>query len=653
MHCVFCGTKQPAAPAQSNAKTVMGWQASDLLKDLPGGVPPSLASPPPAAPPPAAPPPAAPPAGRGPAPDSAAAMGAMQTLAAPGGAASMGVAQTLASPGGAASVGVAQTLAAPGAGPLPGAGMRPGGPAPGMGGPPPGMGGPPPGIGGPPPGMGGPPPGMGGPPPGMGGPPPGAAAAKTMIAQPAPSIPQAPGGMPPRPGAAAYPPSPTMPAPSAYGGPGGPPMGGPGPAGPAAVAKTMIAQPAPSIPQGPGAAAYPPSPTMPAPSAYGGPGGPGGPMPGAGMPPGAGYGAGPMPGAGMPPGAGYGAGPMPGAGMPPGGGYGGGPMPGAGMPPGGYGGGAMPGPMPGGPMPGAGMPPGGGYANPMPPQQPMQPPYLASRTAARAGAPQDPYAEGLRLVLITFGILLLVAFVAPLALKPSAVFRWDVLSKAGGTLGKFDHIYLAAAGVLALVFGFVPLANAPRGMLAAGLGLLPLLLHFVVDDLKDAKQFQWQQVAGFVGMVTLVPGLLLRQEYRSQLLPRILTTVGALCVLVPLLVPSHGEIPLKQIVSMISHAPGKAKIAGLVAMYPVILAMVALLCWLPAPTSGGAKVIAWLIITVMVVATYTNLLVVGHIGATVKASFYGSLLAGWVAAAWLALVGYGLATVFGKHLEHA
>ena len=97
MHCVFCGAKQPAAappPAgAANAKTVMGWQAGDVMKDMQAkGLQPApgVAMPPPAAPP-----------------------------------GNLGVAQTLASPG-----------------PLPGPGM--GGPmGPPMGGP---MGGPPPGA---------------------------------------------------------------------------------------------------------------------------------------------------------------------------------------------------------------------------------------------------------------------------------------------------------------------------------------------------------------------------------------------------------------------------------------------------------------------------------------------------------------------------
>lgn len=64
LHCVFCGTKQPPAPAGAQAKTVMGWQASDLLKDMQakGAQPaPGVQMPRPGGPPPAAPPPAAPP----------------------------------------------------------------------------------------------------------------------------------------------------------------------------------------------------------------------------------------------------------------------------------------------------------------------------------------------------------------------------------------------------------------------------------------------------------------------------------------------------------------------------------------------------------------------------------------------------------------
>jgi hypothetical protein len=569
MHCVFCGTKQPQAPAPANAKTVMGWQATDVMKDLAAkGLQPApgVGMPPPAAPPPAAPP-SAPPPGN---------LGVMQTLAAPPSAPPPG------------NLGVMQTLAAPPSAPP------------------------------------GPPSSVAATMPGPQPPP--ASAAKTVFAAPAPSI--------PGPGAAAFPPAATMPAPSAYG-------------------------------PGPGAAAFPPAATMPAPSAYGGPPQPSpaasaatmfaapaptlpapAPLPGAGMPPG-GFGPGGFPGGpgpGGPPnpmGPGFGPGPGPA------------PLPGAGMGPGGMppGGGYPPAPAPS-PMPGAGMGPGGGYMAPAyAPPAPLTPPYLASRTAARAGAPREPYADGLRLVLIVFGALLLLAFAAPLALEPKVVFRWDLLSGEAAASVKFDHIYLAAAGVLALVFGLVPLANVPRGLLAAVLGLTPIAFHFVLE-LKDAPKFRWQEIVEFVGMLTLVTGLLLRHEYRSQMLPRLLATIGALCVLVPLLVPEGGDPPVKALIDGVSAASGKAKVIAVLKLYPLILALLSLLVWLPAPSSGGAKVLAWLVITTAVVAIYTQLLVAGHIGDVVKRSFNDALLSGWVLAAWLAFIGYGGATVLGKNLEH-
>ncbi len=588
MHCVFCGTKQPQAPAPANAKTVMGWQATDVMKDLAAkGLQPApgVGMPPPAAPPPAAPP-SAPPPGN---------LGVMQTLAAPPSAPPPG------------NLGVMQTLAAPPSAPP------------------------------------GPPSSVAATMPGPQPPP--ASAAKTVFAAPAPSI--------PGPGAAAFPPAATMPAPSAY---------GPGPG--AAAFPPAATMPAPSAyGPGPGAAAFPPAATMPAPSAYGGPPQPSpaasaatmfaapaptlpapAPLPGAGMPPG-GFGPGGFPG-----GPGPGGPPNP---MGPGFGPGPAPLPGAGMGPGGMppGGGYPPAPAPS-PMPGAGMGPGGGYMAPAyAPPAPLTPPYLASRTAARAGAPREPYADGLRLVLIVFGALLLLAFAAPLALEPKVVFRWDLLSGEAAASVKFDHIYLAAAGVLALVFGLVPLANVPRGLLAAVLGLTPIAFHFVLE-LKDAPKFRWQEIVEFVGMLTLVTGLLLRHEYRSQMLPRLLATIGALCVLVPLLVPEGGDPPVKALIDGVSAASGKAKVIAVLKLYPLILALLSLLVWLPAPSSGGAKVLAWLVITTAVVAIYTQLLVAGHIGDVVKRSFNDALLSGWVLAAWLAFIGYGGATVLGKNLEH-
>ena len=442
-------------------------------------------------------------------------------------------------------------------------------------------------MGGPPPGMGGP---MGGPPPGMGGP----------MGGPPPGMGGPMGGMPP--------------------GMGGP-MGGPPP----------------------GLGGMPPGMGGMPPGLGGSPPGMGGPMSGplGGPPPGMG---------GMPPGMG---GPPPGMGgyqQP-------GMQPGMGGPPPGMGGYQQPGMQPGmgGPPPGM-----GGYQQPGM-QQPMggmpqpgmpygSPPYLASR-AGRAGAPFEPFNDGLRACLIVFGVLLLAAFAVPMTIEPAMTFRWDVLkSDQLDALAKFDHIYLAAAGVLALVFGLVPLATVPRGALAAVLGLVPLTLT-LVNHLKGPK-VEWQFILGFIAALTLVAGLLLRHEYRSAMLGRLLATVGALCVLVPLLVPvGGGDPPIKAFLTQLTDGDGEAKVRAIVQLLPFILAMASFLVWMPAPSSAGAKVIAWLFILTGVIVSYSGLLIRGHLADVLKVSLNASLLTGWVFAAWAALLGYGLATVFGKNLE--
>jgi hypothetical protein len=543
LHCVFCGSKQPPAPAGAQAKTVMGWQASDLLKDIQakGGQVPAAQPKPPTAPPPmGGPPPAAPPPP------------------------SMGMAPTMvpssAPPPSASAAGMQATL------------VPPSGPGP----------------------MGGGPAQM---PPARG--PNDAANQKTMMVQ-GPPLGHGPGPM--------------------GGGPAQMPPAAP-PPGHASQAATMFVQGPPmGAPMGPG------------------PGGPGGPPP----PMGGGYGGPPPPMGGPPP-------PM--GGPPPGGGYGGPPPPMGGPPMGGY----PPAGPPGGGPAGYNPQPMGGY-NPQPvggyQQQPMQPPYLASRTAARAGAPVEPFKDGIKIVLIAMGVALLIAGAMPFKFDPDLKFRWDML-EGQDALGKFQLIYVSAAAILALVFGLVPLATVPRGALTAVLGLVPIVLAFVVK-MKDAKEFRWQEITYFVSMLVLVPGLLLRHEYRSQMLPRILVTVGALCVLVMMLVPEHGgDPPIVGMFKMLGDAPGKAKVGVILKLVPFVLAVLSLLVWIPPPSSAGAKPIAWLWILISVYTAYTMLIVDGHIGDKLKAAPNATLMAPWEMAAWVAFIGYGIATIFGKNLEHS
>jgi hypothetical protein len=299
------------------------------------------------------------------------------------------------------------------------------------------------------------------------------------------------------------------------------------------------------------------------------------------------------------------------------------------------------------------QPMGGGY-NPVPVGQPMNPPYLASQTAARVGAPVEPYKDGIKLVLIAFGVALLAVFAAPMALEPELGFRWDLLSSDKlDALAKFDHVYFAAAGLLALVFGAVPLATVPRGALAAVLGLVPFAL-LLVNHVRGPK-VDWQFLVGLGAAFTLVPGLLLRNEYRSQMLPRILTTIGVACLLVAVyVVPKNGgDLPLVAMFKAIGDAPGKGKVMAILALMPFVLAVLSLLVWLPPPTTAGAKLIAWLFIVVGIILAYADLALGEKIGDQIKGGFNAKLVAPWAGAAWAAFLGYGLATIFGKSLEHS
>jgi hypothetical protein len=293
----------------------------------------------------------------------------------------------------------------------------------------------------------------------------------------------------------------------------------------------------------------------------------------------------------------------------------------------------------------------GGYQQP---GGPMNPPYLASRTAARVGAPVEPYKDGIKIVLIAFGLALLIAGAMPFTIEPKVTFRWDALSADGVPgLVKFQLIYVSAAAILALVFGLVPLATVPRGALTAVLGLVPIVLGLVMY-LKDAKEIQWQFLAIIASTLTIVPGLMLRHEYRSQMLPRILATIGALCVLATMVVPvGGGDPPIVGMFEAIGDAPGKAKVLAILKLVPFGLAIATLLVWIPPPSSAGAKVIAWLWILNAVYTAYVAMLVAGHLGDVVKARPNDVLMAPWVLAAWSAFIGYGLATIFGKNLEHS
>ena len=273
------------------------------------------------------------------------------------------------------------------------------------------------------------------------------------------------------------------------------------------------------------------------------------------------------------------------------------------------------------------------------------PPYLASQTAARAGHPIEPWKDSLRFVMFVWGALTLAAFVTPLSINPVS-FNWDTILHASGT-AKLPALILAAVGIVSVVIAGIPMASLPRGILAAVLGLAGIFVPKLIEGMPH-----WQEVLGLVAILLLVPGLLVRNEYTESLFARILVTLGVICLLLPLLLPDHGEVPLVAMFKGLLDAPGKAKIGPALELGLLVIAVMSLLAWMPGPATGGAKVFAWLLILwPTLISQIATLLVQGHLADVLKESPFRATMAWAPAAAYMALVGYGLATVFGKQLE--
>ncbi len=312
------------------------------------------------------------------------------------------------------------------------------------------------------------------------------------------------------------------------------------------------------------------------------------------------------------------------------------------------------------PMPRAHSP----SAQPIAPVAQASPPYLASQTAARAGRPIEPWKDALPMMMFIWGGLLIAAFVTPLTTDPMA-FNWDAIIHGEGTQ-KLGPLILAATGLLTVAMAAIPLASGARGMMALLLGLTGVFVPMFIGPVAPP----WQAIVATVGMVMLPMSLLARHEYRDASLPRIMITVGALCALVPYIVPVNGTVMLVELFKAVIDAPGAFKIILILVLGQIALVVLSLLAWLPAPASGGAKVIAWLLILYPLFMHAALLFLVGDPGNITNTPYAGAMA--WVAGgpagtggkemaamfggvgigvAYLAITGYGGATVLGKQLE--
>lgn len=271
-------------------------------------------------------------------------------------------------------------------------------------------------------------------------------------------------------------------------------------------------------------------------------------------------------------------------------------------------------------------------------------PYLGAQTGvSQAGRPIEPWRESLRLWMFVWGAIALAAFATPTSTDPMA-FQWDAILHGAGS-AKVPGLVWAGVGLLAIVFGAIPMTSLPRGALAAVLGLAGIF----VPTLVSGHLGQWQELIIIVGSLALVPGLLIRHEYTESLLARVLVTIGAVCWLLPYLVPIGGQIPLVMFIKLLIDGANHMEIV-IPALAQIVLAVLCLLVWMPGPATAGAKVLAWAVLLFPIVQFALLLINAGHLG-DVASKAPGKLLAWAPSVAYNVLVGYGVATVVGKQLE--
>jgi hypothetical protein len=279
------------------------------------------------------------------------------------------------------------------------------------------------------------------------------------------------------------------------------------------------------------------------------------------------------------------------------------------------------------------------------------PPYLSTQTASRLIRPIEPWRDGLRAWMFLWGLALLAAFATPLSTSPELVFHWKVILDGEG-VARLPPLLLAAIGLLSVVLAFLPMPTLPRGLIATLLGVAGIAVPIALVGVPP-----WLTIVAMVGMLLLVPSLLARNEYRDATTARLLVTLGAIGVLLPLGLPQNDAIPLVSVIKALIDLPGSQKVGPALQLGLVVIVVMSLLAWLPAPVTGAAKLWAWLLILWALIVHIADVVLAGGFSTVVTAA-PNATLASWVAgapgamgSAYLALVGYGLASVIGKQLE--
>jgi hypothetical protein len=223
-------------------------------------------------------------------------------------------------------------------------------------------------------------------------------------------------------------------------------------------------------------------------------------------------------------------------------------------------------------------------------------------------------------------------------------FNWDAIINGVGS-AKIPPLVWAGVGLLAIVFAAMPMQSLPRGALAAVLGLAGVFVPMAVAG-KFGEPLQMLQL---IGMLVLVPGMRIRNEYTESLAARIMVTIGVICGLLLYLVPQDSQIPLVGLFKALLNA-GSGMEEVIVHLAHIVVLVLCLLVWMPGPATAGAKIFAWIVLLFPVAEFLLFALAKGDIGDMVSKA--PGMLVLWVPfVTYGVLVGYGGATVIGKQLE--
>ena len=278
----------------------------------------------------------------------------------------------------------------------------------------------------------------------------------------------------------------------------------------------------------------------------------------------------------------------------------------------------------------------------------FKPPYLASETAARMSRPIEPWANFFRVMMPILGIVLIGAFAAPWGVgNEGTIFSWTGFDNLSD-VDKIARLALVGTGTLAILFGLLPMGTLSRGIAACFIGLFAAF----ATSLAAVAQVDWLPIIKTLGVILLVSGLLVRSQYKTALIARLLVTLGASAIIVPVIVPTSQGIPLVALLEQLTSGSGDLAMFAAVQVLPIALAGICLLAWIPAPSSAGARPLAWVWILWAVITAGTMLILRGgDIVTNFKGAIHVHLWTPIASTAWTAMIGYGLATIIGKRLE--